>query len=510
MQFSEKDLNQLKAKGMSPESVTRQLSNFESGFPFLNIVKAASIGDGITALDEDSAEEYALAYDRESKGRRIVKFTPASGAATRMFKHLFEYLNGTCDMTPAVKEFFSEIKSFSFWSLLEAVAEKQGWDIEELLKKKEYKTVLELLLTPLGLNYGSMPKGLLEFHSYKAETRTPLEEHFVEGVTYAKGNEDTVRLHFTVSPEHLESFRELSTELSERYKKTHGISVETEFSVQKPKTDTIAVEEDLTPFRDDDGGMLFRPGGHGALIENLNDLDAEIVFLKNIDNVVCDRFKRDTYLYKQALGGLLLDYERKIHLYMDLLEHEDSMTSDLIEEMNNFVEEQLCVLPYDRPANREENIYWLRQKLNRPIRVCGMVKNEGEPGGGPFWVINEDHSISLQIVEQAQIDSSNEVKATILKGSTHFNPVDLVCSIRDYRGEPFNLENFVDHKAGFITKKTRNGRPIVAQERPGLWNGAMSDWNTIFVEVPVSTFNPVKSVNDLLKEAHQPDPATVL
>ena len=504
MSFSEKDLNQIQAKGLTVEVVERQLENFQTGFPFVNIAKPATLQDGISPLDMDSAEEYAEIFEKKCRNLRLTKFTPASGAATRMFKHLFEYfyVDSSKPLTKLQHQFFESLSSFAFYPRLKSVLEKNSLSLEKLLENKEYHKILGFVLFDQGLNYGQMPKGLIEFHVNSGQSRTSLEEHFREGAAYACGANREVNLHFTVSPEHKSLFTQNNEEIKIRLEKELNVHFNISFSIQKESTDTIAVEDNLSPFRDENGSLLFRPGGHGALIENLNDIRSDLIFIKNIDNVCVDELKPITVLYKKAIAGLLLDYERKIHNYLDLLEL-DSIHESFIEQINAFVEDNLCVLPYDRPANKEEHVYWLKQKLNRPIRVCGMVRNEGKPGGGPFWTINDDHSISLQIVEQAQINTENPVKKEMLENSTHFNPVDIVCSTKDYKGNHFDLRKFIDHKAGFITRKTKAGRSIIAQEKPGLWNGAMSNWNTIFVEVPIETFNPVKNVNDLLNSAHQ-------
>ena len=503
MILSEKDLNQIQAKGFTQEAIQAQLNNFKTGFPFLNIAKPATLEDGISALDEISAEEYAQYFERNIDKQKLVKFIPASGAATRMFKHLHEFLNIEHEKTnEQVLEFLNNIKRFPFFTRLRAKLENSGFDTDTLLKKKDYKTILHHLLSEQGLRYGNTPKGLIDFHQYADHTKTPFEEHILEGIQCAKTNDGHVNLHYTVSNEHKAYFTELAEKLTPIYEDKFNVKLNIKFSIQKTKTDTIAVDENLRPFRDETGNLLFRPGGHGALIENLNDINADVIFIKNIDNVASEALHHTNSLYKKALAGILIDFQEQIYKFMRHLEDEDHLTPQMIENMNNFLEEKLCVLPYDAPANVEENIFLLKQKFNRPIRVCGMVRNEGQPGGGPFWVINQDLSINLHIVESAQIDTNNPIKKDLVEQSTHFNPVDIICSVKDYKGNKFDLTNYIDHKAGFITEKTINGEKIVVQELPGLWNGSMSDWNTIFVEVPSETFNPVKSVNDLLKPAH--------
>jgi hypothetical protein len=375
------------------------------------------------------------------------------------------------------------LENFAFYPELLAAVEKSGGE-------PGLKLYLECLLTARGLNYGSLPKGLLQFHSYGNSSRTPFEEHLVEGALYARDFNGLVRLHFTVSPEHAGGFTNLLDAVKASFEKEYGVTLEVTFSQQKPSTDTIAVGPDNEPFREKDGTLLFRPGGHGALLENLNDLDADLVFIKNIDNVVPDRLKNHTVDWKKVLAGLLLHYQEKIFIYQKELEkYSSSLESGFLAEA----------------AEKEDLVQYLREKFNRPLRVCGMVKNLGEPGGGPFWALNSDGTISLQIAESVQIDMANPVQAKIAKHASHFNPVDLVCGLKNYKGEKYDLMKHRDPMTGFISQKSKDGKELKAQELPGLWNGAMSDWNTIFVEVPVITFNPVKTVNDLLRYEHQPE-----
>ncbi len=440
--FTQADLEQLAQRGISVEKAEKQLECFRTGFPSLDIVAAASVKNGILAPKKAEQEEYIAAWEEYCKGEhKILKFVPASGAASRMFKNLFEYLeNG--EETPFIKEFLSNIDKFAFG--------------DQLAGKSRQEAVRYLLET---MAYGKLPKGLLLFHKYRDGARTPALEHLAEGALTG-----ATRIHFTVSHEHLPLFRQHIAENLKKFEDKYGVKYEVSFSEQLPSTDTIAANPDGTPFRTADGKLLFRPGGHGALIENLNQQDADIVFIKNIDNVVPDRLKKDTVRYKQILAGVLVKEQQRV---FDLLRN------------GNLSDEE-------------------RARLNRPIRVCGVVKNTGEPGGGPFLVREEDGSISKQILESSQIEDKN-----LMATATHFNPVDLVCAIRDYEGKPFDLRKYVDPKTGFISQKSKDGKELLALELPGLWNGAMSRWNTIFVEVPISTFNPVKTVNDLLREQHQ-------
>ncbi|MCR5297736.1 MAG: DUF4301 family protein [Paludibacteraceae bacterium] len=502
--MKETDLKTLASKGISEEQIKAQLEAFRTGFPFLNIEKAAAIGDGIVRYTEPEQEEYLKEWeDYLGEGHRVVKFVPASGAASRMFKNLFEFLNQPYNLPKSDFEvkFFSNLKKFAFYEDLNEVCKKnEGKDIETLTEEGEYKTVVRNLLEEEGLNYGNLPKGLLKFHAYADGNRTPVEEHLVEGALYA-ASDGKVNLHFTVSADHRELFEQKVREVKDVYAKRYGVRYDVSFSEQKASTDTIAADMENEPFRDEKGGLVFRPGGHGALIENLNDIDGDVIFIKNIDNVVPDRYKGDTVRYKQLIAGVLVSAQRKAFAALEKLNSGDVSEKD-IEEISDFCEKTLNNKQGAR-LPREEQIAYLRGKLDRPIRVCGMVKNEGEPGGGPYLIVNKDGSVSPQILESSQIDTKDERSMTIMKTATHFNPVDLVCGTKNYRGESFDLLKYVDPETGFISLKSKYGRDLKALELPGLWNGAMSDWNTLFVEVPVSTFNPVKTVNDLLREQHQ-------
>jgi len=450
--FSAQDLEQLQARGISVEKAEAQLECFRNGFPELDIVAPASTKKGILAPKRAEQEEYIAAWQQYLKeGHKILKFVPASGAASRMFKNLFQYLEDGIE-TPFIQEFLAHKDCFAFGPQLAG---------------KEGQEAVRYLLN--DMHYGELPKGLLLFHKYRDGARTPALEHLVEGALYCaepakEGQKPTVYLHFTVSHDHLPLFRQHIADNLKKFEDKYNVKYDVTFSEQLPSTDTLAANPDGTPFRTKDGKLLFRPGGHGALIENLNQQDADIVFIKNIDNVVPDRLKKDTVRYKQILAGVLVTEQKRV-----------------FEALKN-------------PNLSDEE----RAKLNRPIRVCGVVKNTGEPGGGPFLVREADGSISCQILESTQISDPE-----LMKQSTHFNPVDLVCAIRDYEGKPFNLPDYVDPQTGFISNKSKDGKELLALELPGLWNGAMSRWNTIFVEVPVSTFNPVKTVNDLLREQHQ-------
>ena len=506
--LTQEDKDLLAKKGISEAQIAEQLSCFEKGFPYLKLAAAASVDNGgIMTATEEEQQKYLNAWDAYKQGnKKIVKFVPASGAASRMFKNMFEFLGADYDAptTDFEKKFFDHIHSFAFYNDLNAACmDNTGKDIDALLSEHNYKAVVANLLEAAGLNYGSLPKGLLKFHRYADGVRTPLEEHLVEGALYAAGKSGEVNVHFTVSTEHRDLFQKLVDAKVGEYAAKYGIQYHISFSEQKPSTDTIAADMDNKPFRDKDGKLLFRPGGHGALIENLNDLDADVVFIKNIDNVVPDRLKADTVTYKKLLAGILVTLQEQAFKYLELLDS-GHYRHDELEEIIRFVQQQLRCRKTDiKNLEDADLVIYLRNKLNRPMRVCGMVKNVGEPGGGPFLAYNADGTVSLQILESSQIDMKDPEKKAMFEQGTHFNPVDLVCAIRDYKGNKFDLLKHVDTATGFISYKSKNGKDLKALELPGLWNGSMSDWNTVFVEVPLTTFNPVKTVNDLLREQHQ-------
>lgn len=500
------DKELLEKKGISEQQIADQLANFETGFPFLKLSAAASVAEGILSPAADAQDKYLKAWELYTQtDKTVVKFVPASGAASRMFKNLFEFLGADYDapQTAFEKTFFEKIEDFAFYAdLNEACKQTAGEEIPALIAAGNYKAVVAALLEAAGLNYGALPKGLLKFHSYEAGNRTPLEEHLVEGALYASNKNGKVNVHFTVSPEHRALFQALVEEKAQVYAKKYGVDYQISFSEQKPSTDTIAADMENKPFRDN-GKLLFRPGGHGALIENLNDLDADIIFIKNIDNVVPDKLKGDTVLYKKLLAGVLVSLQQQAFNYLQLLES-GKYTHEQVMDILQFVQKSLyCKNPETKNLEDAELVIYLKKKLNRPMRVCGMVKNVGEPGGGPFLAYNPDGTISLQILESSQIDMNDPAKKEMFEKGTHFNPVDLVCAVRDYKGNKFNLVEYVDKATGFISYKSKGGKELKALELPGLWNGAMSDWNTVFVEVPLTTFNPVKTVNDLLREQHQ-------
>lgn len=513
--FTKDDLKQLQSRGSDLKVVEAQLDNFRRGFPFMNLDRPAIVGDGIKAFNQRDAKKLSYYYDSNSKRYEVLKFVPASGAASRMFKHLFEFVesySGTKDdieklktspKLALVKDFVVNIRNFAFYDELCKVLRKEGFDMTECLNENDLKTIINFLLTPAGLNYANLPKGLLLFHNYPDGARMSIEEHMVEAAHYCKDKSKRSAIHFTVSPEHADMFLDEINRIKEKYEEAFDITYELTFSLQKSSTDTIAVDMNNKPMREADGRLMFRPGGHGALIENLNDRESEIIFIKNIDNVVPDKFKADTYLYKKVLGGYLFELQDAIFEHLETLD--DKPDDEDIRTILRFIKGKLgfVIDPDFSSMDREDKIDYLHHKLNRPIRVCGMVKNEGEPGGGPFWVKEPSGEMSLQIVESSQIDMENITQKEILGKSTHFNPVDLVCGVRDYKGKVFDLRKYVDPATGFISTKSKDGKTLKAQELPGLWNGAMANWNTVFVEVPVSTFNPVKTINDLLRKEHQ-------
>lgn len=480
------DLLQLSARGIRPEEINQQVEYFKQGFPWMNLEKSATIGDGIVRFSEADLASHIERFESRRSSLNLLKMVPASGAATRMFKSLFEYIssgqpNKESDL------FFSQKESFAFYEELNALAPEGTAEVE----------VLKQLLGASGMEYGSLPKGLLKFHKYASGARTPLEEHLVEAAEYASDGQKA-RLHFTVSPEHRGRFEALVARLSPIWSSHFGIEFEVTFSEQKPATDTVAVNMDNSLFREADGSLLFRPAGHGALLENLNDLTADIIFIKNIDNVVPDHLKLATIQYKKALAGLLLWILEGINYLEMRLKGE--LKPALIEEALLKIK---TYLGFEVSADFkflaiEAQAAELLKILARPTRICGVVKNTGEPGGGPFWCQDVAGNLTLQLVESAQVDMSNADQKALFAGSTHFNPVDLVCATRGC-----DLIEFRDMSTGFITEKTKDGKSLKAQELPGLWNGAMANWNTLFVEVPLETFNPVKTVTDLLRPAHQ-------
>lgn len=491
------DINQIRQRGSSVQEVENQIDHFKKGFPWMKIVGPATPERGIRVLTEEQADEAVRYYEgAEIAGK--CKFVPASGAASRMFKDIFAGL--------ATLEKGEDLPSDAPGAKLAAQVDKFAFYTEELFGPKEdtaaYRTsVLRKVLTDEGLGYGNKPKGVIRFHRYAdGEVRTAIAEHLVEAAAYMRNADGTCDLTVTISPEHKPLFEAALAEVQPLFEARYGVRYRVTFTYQDKATDTIAVDAKNKPFRTDDGKLLFRPAGHGALIYNLDKVDAELVSIKNIDNVAHEKLLGTTARYKKVLMGTALQVRDCIFGYLRRLDEAPSV--QLCNEIENFLDKFLCIqIPLAH--NESERVQMLREKLNRPVRVCGMVRNEGEPGGGPYIIAGKDGATSLQILESVQIDKADKGAMEAMSRATHFNPVDLVCCLRDYKGNKFDLLSHVDPEAGFISSKSFQGRELKALELPGLWNGAMSDWNTLFVEVPLETFNPVKVVLDLLRPAHQ-------
>ena len=501
--MNKEDLIQIAERNITEEQVNQQVAQLKRGTAFVKLMRPATIGDGILRMAPERVGAMTQAFEEDKEYYQFTKFVPASGAASRMFKDLFAFIeNGAA--TKFTEIFFAHIHCFAFAKDLEQACQKlYGADIDALKQQNRLVDIVKALLLEDGLAYGKLPKALLKFHHYEGFDRLALEEHLVEAARYATDTQTVARLHFTVSTEHEKPFLEAINKIKKEYEHQYGVHYEITYSFQKPSTDTVAIDANGELFREKDGKLLFRPGGHGALIENLNDLQQEIVFIKNIDNIVPESKAETTITYKKVLAGLLLRLQQQTFDYLNMLDG-GNVTEEELNTMIAFAKEQLMIdIPdFVERYDRYEKTDFLYECFNRPMRVCGMVKNEGEPGGGPFWVKNNDDEISLQIIESSQIDHNKEDQETIFKGSTHFNPVDLVCGCWNYKGEAFNLTDYVDPNTGFVSSKSKDGRELKALELPGLWNGAMADWITVFVGVPIETFNPVKTVNDLLKPMH--------
>lgn len=505
--LNEKDLQLIERKGITPAMIEEQIKRFKNGFPQLRIKGVATVGNGIMRLSEKDISHYIKLWRRsQQSGLTIEKFVPASGAASRMFKNMYAFTTSgrTKPNSEFEKQYFDNINHFAFFLSLNKACErlyKAG--IPQLIEDGRFVEIVKAMLNKDGLNYGFLPKALLQFHKAAGgNVHTSLEEHLEEGAQYASDANRQVNIHFTVSPEHRMEFDKVLKAKLPLMEQVWGVKYNVTMSEQKQSTDTIAVNIDNSPYRDQDGNLLFRPAGHGALIENLNERDADVVFIKNIDNVVPLRLRNTTVRYKKALGGYLVDLQQAISKH--LLTIDNGAQPSELNKILKFVENRLCTHNDATTTMSDEQLSdYLRNKLNRPIRVCGMVKNEGEPGGGPYLVYNTDGSYSPQILEAAQIDENDPAAIEMMKSGTHFNPVDLVCYIKDYKGNKHDLKQFIDPDTGLISMKSTGGVDIKALELPGLWNGSMSNWNTVFVEVPIETFNPVKTVNDLLRPQHQ-------
>ena len=526
--LTDEDRVALRERHITPETIAAYIQQFQQGFPPIQLERACTLGDGIIRIPAETARLTQL-YAEAAAAGRMTKFVPASGAASRMFQLLLSFsqqpellsnqalarraAEGDADCQ-TFQRFLSHLDQFAFSRDLQTVLHRDGHTLEGVLSQEQYYTLLTYLLTPTGLNYANLPKGLVPFHAYGDHTRTAFEEHLVEALAYTQDASSTARLHFTVPAPHQQSIHAYLDAVCRRHAQ-RGSQSEISYSIQKPSTDTIAVDSDNIPFRDSSGALVFRPGGHGALLENLADLQGDIIFVKNIDNVLPDRLKPDTYRYKKLLSGYLLHLQQQTFSHLTRLEacgQHESESTQATDAARVFAQDRLSLLlPQDfesRPLSEQRTL--LIGCLNRPLRVCGVVKNTGEPGGGPFWVRQANGTTSLQIVESSQVDMTHTEQRAIWQAATHFNPVDLVCGVRDYRGRPFDLQRFTDPATGFISEKSKDGRSLRALELPGLWNGAMAHWNTAFVEVPGSTFHPVKTVMDLLRPEHQPVPAPPL
>lgn len=508
--FSLKDQAQLQSKGIAPDKVNEQIATFKKGIPFVKLLRPATKNDGIIAFSKAEQKKLIARFKGAIPQLNVMKFVPASGAASRMFKALFTFLEEYKPNSESLKsylertnnkeiaQFQKQIEAFPFY---DAITSKLPTSMET--PGHQLYGFIQAMFAEEGHNFGFLPKGLLPFHTYKDATATPFKEHLKEAAMYAASN-GQANLHFTVSEEHHELFKEEFDRVGQEISDATNTEFKISYSYQHKTTDTIAVTEANELFRNQDGSLLFRPGGHGALIQNLNTQDADVVFIKNIDNVVVDSYLDEITESKQMLGGVLVQLQEQAFAFAKIIENK-TVSEHQVDAIQSFLATQLHVVFPERfeVMKHEEKITFLQQTLHKPIRVCGMVKNEGEPGGGPFWITAPNGDVSLQIVESAQVNMNDEAQVTILKQSTHFNPVDLVCGIRNYKGEKYNLLDFVDHEQGFITDKTKDGKALKALELPGLWNGGMAYWHTIFVEVPLVTFNPVKTVNDLLKPTHQ-------
>ena len=503
--FTDEDMERIEAEGLNEEKALSQLEEFKRGAPFARLARPCTIGDGITVIPEDERKGLIAAHDEAVGNGRMLKFVPASGAASRMFRDWFRsYENGDLDFTPERgMNFAEELKRYAFYNDVRDVISGEGYNIDDLVKKGMFSMILEYILTSRGLNYAHIPKALLKFHAYPDRSRTPLEEHMVEAALCVRDAGSVCRIHITVSEEHKSMVEDYFFRVRGYYENQYRVAFDFRLSTQHASTNTIAADMENRPFRDSGGMLVFRPAGHGALLKNLNAVDGDIIFLKNIDNVVPDGLKGATVRYEKMLGGCLARLQEEAFKYLRQLSL-DQIDEKLLSEAARFCKKKLNLtfpsgfsgLP---GAERRDFIVG---RLNRPLRVCGMVKNEGEPGGGPFHVEDEDGTQSLQIIERDQVNMGSEDQKTIWRSSTHFNPVDIVCGVRDFRSKKFDLNRFVDKKAILITRKSQGGRDLKALELPGLWNGSMARWNTIFVEVPIETFNPVKTVNDLLRKEH--------
>lgn len=500
MPFSSSDLAELQRRGLTPADVAAQIHRFTHDLHPVQLEHPCTVGDGIARFDASECHKFFLIYEQELKRFSREKFVPASGAASRMFKHIFNYSPES--VSHLTEMFILHFDRFPFVPELQAKLHEKGIDLETLKKENRWGELFGYILQPDGLGYGDSPKGMVAFHRYTKGTRTAFEEHLAEALQYSRNADGSCRIHFTLSPTHRDA---VMTFLREKTNSEYPYeNFELTESEQALSSETIALTKDNEPARDQNGQLIFRPAGHGALITNLALCDADVVFIKNIDNVTTDSQRDDTIFYKKVLGGLLISLKMQINNLLDRMESSDDRAVDEALDLIRQWFQPGLPLGMDKRQLAE----FARLKLDRPLRICGMVRNEGEPGGGPFWVRMSDGSLSKQIVEKNQVDTSNAQQAKILSEATHFNPVDIVCSIRNRKGQPYSLDQFIDYSTGFVSEKFHQGQVIRALELPGLWNGAMALWNTVFVEVPISTFHPVKTVNDLLRPGHVETPAS--
>lgn len=506
--LKEKDVKQIEAQDLTINQIIKQLEIFSQGIPYVDVVTSATVGNGIYKLTSDQEANLEAYYNKAKSKKEIVKFVPASGAATRMFKFLYEFLENfdpnettykkyaASNEVVQLERFFNNFNDFAFANSVRAKIRALYPQYKKSVKGARHHYLVKAMLQEDGLNFGNLPKGLIPFHKYPKYSISAFEEQLYEAAYYAAAEND-VYLHFTFSEKHVNRFKDCYNNIRKRVSKKTKKNFHISYSFQKKQTNTLAVDDENKPYRDANDELVFRPSGHGALLENLNDIDADVVFIKNIDNVAAQEYVEEIAFHKRVLAGKLLWLQKHIFSFLKQLETRD-ISEDVIKEIHAFIWNEMNVK--DLPTG----ISGLQELLNRPLRVCGVVQNTGAPGGGPFWV-KDDGVTALQIVETSQMDLSNDHQRTILNEATHFNPVDIVCGLRDYEGNKFDLTQFSNPNTGFISRKFENGRPIKALELPGLWNGSMAKWNTVFIEVPLLTFNPVKTVNDLLRKEHRPN-----
>lgn len=510
------ELGNEKSLYLPVERILEQVETFERGIPFVKLNRPCMVGDGLKVVPKEEHQHYIDLYNEAVKNISIIKFVPASGAATRMFKkqhavlvsdkkidfdELVNKANSGDEDSKAALLFLDNIEKFAFYDDLKEALTKDG---KNSRVKENISDLLSYTLSDPGLNYSNLPKGCIKFHFYEDGSRTAFEEHLVEALNYSKNKSCVAQVHFTISPEHSEKVKSIINSVLEKFLKK-GEEVQVSYSYQKPSTNTIAVDINNYPFRDSKGKLLFRPAGHGALLENLNDIDADIIIIKNIDNVVQDHFKEETYNHKKILTGYLYGLQKKIHTYLSRLENHE-IDGDLLDEILIFIKSELEMevdAGFKLMSNPDKRKHFF-ELLNRPVRVCGMVKKEKHSGGGPFWIYEGDEKIVKQVVETTQIDLNDEDQEAIFNSARYFSPVDFICGVKDYKDAKFNLLNFSNPDTGFISTKSKDGKELKALELPGLWNGGMYDWISVFIEVPKITFSPVKEVNDLLKPEHQP------